>query len=109
MPIALKPDHVHDAGVIDPKTRALPLQIEVENRARPAAHRPDRNRRPVHAAARERMPAVPREAVLMEAGRPYVFVQVGGERFARRFVDVAVARRRSRWHAQPASSQVNAW
>ena len=25
----------------------------------------------------------------MEAGRPYVFVQVGGERFARRFVDVA--------------------
>ena len=25
-------DHVHDAGVIDPRTRALPLQIEVENR-----------------------------------------------------------------------------
>ena len=25
----------------------------------------------------------------MEAGRPYVFVQIGGERFARRFVDVA--------------------
>ena len=29
--IALKPHHVHDAGVIDPKTRALPLQIEVDN------------------------------------------------------------------------------
>ena len=27
-------------------------------------------------------------AVLMEAGRPYVFVQVGGERFARRYVEV---------------------
>jgi len=27
--------------------------------------------------------------VLMEAGRPYVFVQIGGERFARRFVEVA--------------------
>ena len=32
---------------------------------------------------------MPQEAVLMEAGRPAVFVQVGGERFARRFVDVA--------------------
>ena len=32
-PIELKPDHVHDAGVIDPRTRALPLQIEVDNRA----------------------------------------------------------------------------
>ena len=36
-PIELKPDHIHDAGVIDPKTRALPVQIEVENRTRPAA------------------------------------------------------------------------
>jgi len=37
-----------------------------------------------------RLPAVPAAAVLMEAGRPYVFVQSGGERFARRFVEVAV-------------------
>jgi hypothetical protein len=36
------------------------------------------------------MLAVPSEAVLMEAGRPYLFVQSGGERFARRFVDIAV-------------------
>ena len=35
------------------------------------------------------MPAVPKAAVLMEAGRPYVFVQTGGERFARRFIEVA--------------------
>ena len=35
------------------------------------------------------MPVVPRDAVLMEAGRPYVFVQVGGESFARRFVESA--------------------
>jgi multidrug efflux pump subunit AcrA (membrane-fusion protein) len=35
------------------------------------------------------MPAVPKAAVLMEAGRPYVFVQIGGERFARRFVEIA--------------------
>ena len=32
---------------------------------------------------------VPKEAVLTEGGRPYVFVQLGGESFARRFVDIA--------------------
>jgi len=32
---------------------------------------------------------VPRAAVLYEAGRPYVFVQIGGERFARRYVEIA--------------------
>ena len=25
----------------------------------------------------------------MEAGRPYVFVQIGGEQFARRFIEIA--------------------
>jgi hypothetical protein len=35
-----------------------------------------------------RMPAVPTAAVLMEAGRPYVFVQASGESFARRFVEI---------------------
>ena len=35
------------------------------------------------------MTAVPRDAVLMEAGRPYVFVQTGGESFARRYIDIA--------------------
>jgi hypothetical protein len=34
------------------------------------------------------MPVVPNAAVLMEAGRPYVFVQIGGERFARRFIQI---------------------
>jgi len=32
---------------------------------------------------------VPRDAVLMEAGRPYVFVQIAGESFARRFIEIA--------------------
>ena len=40
-------------------------------------------------ATRLRLPAVPKAAVLLEAGRPYVFVQVGGERFARRYVEIA--------------------
>jgi hypothetical protein len=35
------------------------------------------------------MVVVPKAAVLMEAGRPFVFVQIGGESFARRFVDIA--------------------
>ena len=38
---------------------------------------------------KERLPAVPKAAVLLEAGRPYVFIQVGGERFARRYVEIA--------------------
>jgi cobalt-zinc-cadmium efflux system membrane fusion protein len=38
---------------------------------------------------KQRLPVVPSEAVLMEAGRPYVFVQVGGEEFARRFIEIA--------------------
>jgi len=35
------------------------------------------------------MPVVPEEAVLMESGRPYVFVQAGGERFLRKYVEIA--------------------
>jgi RND family efflux transporter MFP subunit len=87
-PIELEPHHVHDAGVIDPKTRALPVQIEVDNR----------NGRllvgqtgtaVIYTGKTERLPVVPREAVLMEAGRPYVFIQAGGESFLRRYVDIA--------------------
>jgi cobalt-zinc-cadmium efflux system membrane fusion protein len=87
-PIALNPDHVHDSGVIDPKTRALPVQIEVENRdGRLLVGQT--GTAVIYTGDTQRLPVVPREAVLMEAGRPYVFVQIGGESFARRFVDVA--------------------
>ena len=87
-PVELKPDHVHDAGVIDPKTRALPLQIGVENRdGRVLVGQT--GTAILYTGRTQRLPVVPQEAVLMEAGRPYVFVQVAGERFARRFVDVA--------------------
>ena len=87
-PIELKPDHVHDAGVIDPKTGALPLQIEVENRNGQLLVG-QTGTAVLYTGRAQRLPVVPREAVLMEAGRPYVFVQVSGERFARRFVDIA--------------------
>lgn len=87
-PLPLRFHHVHDPGVLDPATRALALQMEVANpggelligQAGTAV---------LYTAGRERMPAVPKTAVLMEAGRPYVFVQIGGERFARRYVEIA--------------------
>ena len=83
-----KPDHIHDAGVIDPRTRALPLQIEVDNRdGRLLVGQT--GTAVLYTGRTQRVPVVPAEAVLMEAGRPYVFVQIGGERFARRFVEIA--------------------
>jgi membrane fusion protein, heavy metal efflux system len=87
-PIPLRSDHRHDAGVIDPKTGALPVQFEVQNpggellvgqTGTAVLYKPDR----------ARVPTVPKAAVLVESGRPYVFVQVGGERFARRYVEIA--------------------
>jgi membrane fusion protein, heavy metal efflux system len=87
-PLILEPEHVRDPGVIDPTTRALPLQMEIENpgeqlligQAATAV---------LYGRDRLRLPVVPRQAVLMEAGRPYVFVQVGGELFVRRFIEIA--------------------
>jgi membrane fusion protein, heavy metal efflux system len=87
-PIALRFQHVHDPGVLDPTTKALPVQMEVQN--------PDRQlligqtgTAILYTSGSLRVPAVPKAAVLMEAGRPYVFVQIGGERFARRYVEIA--------------------
>jgi RND family efflux transporter MFP subunit len=87
-PIPLKPHHVHDAGVIDAKTRALPVQIEVDNRSGQLLVG-QTGTAVIFTGKSERLPVVPRDAVLMEAGRPYVFVQISGESFARRFVEVA--------------------
>jgi membrane fusion protein, heavy metal efflux system len=86
-PIPLKPGHVHDAGVIDAKTRALPLQIEVENRNGQLLVG-QTGTAILYTGGTDRVPVVPRDAVLMEAGRPYVFVQSGGEKFERRYVEV---------------------
>jgi cobalt-zinc-cadmium efflux system membrane fusion protein len=86
-PIALRFDHVHDPGVLDQATKALAVQMAVKN--------PDgqlligqSGTAVVYTGGSQRVRAVPKEAVLMEAGRPYVFVQVGGERFARRYIDI---------------------
>ncbi len=88
-PIPLRTEHMHDAGVVDPRTGALPIQFEVEN---PGGQLlvGQTGTAILFQRDRVRVPAVPRAAVLFEAGRPYVFVQLGGERFARRYVEVAV-------------------
>ena len=87
-PVVLQPHHIHDAGVIDPTTRALPVQFEVDN---PGGQLliGQTGTAVLYQRQRQRAPAVPKAAVLLEAGRPYVFVQVSGERFARRYVEIA--------------------
>ena len=87
-PLVLEPHHVRDSGVIDPTTRALGLQIEIVNPGEQLLVGQTGSAL-LYARERRRMPAVPSAAVLMEAGRPYVFVQVGGESFARRFIEIA--------------------
>jgi RND family efflux transporter MFP subunit len=81
-------DHMHDAGVIDPATRALPVQFDVDNRGGQLLIGQSATAI-LYTGRRERLPVVPKDAVLTEAGRPYVFVQTGGESFSRRYIDVA--------------------
>jgi RND family efflux transporter MFP subunit len=87
-PVSLKFHDVHDPGVIDKATSALPVLIEIQN---PGGQLlvGQTGTAILYTGGHQRVPAVPKTAVLMEAGRPYVFVQVGGERFARRFIEIA--------------------
>jgi membrane fusion protein, heavy metal efflux system len=84
--IPLRAEHRHDAGVIDPKTGALPVQFEVQNPGELLVGQT--GTAVLFTRDRMRVPTVPKAAVLLEAGRPYVFVQIGGERFARRYVEI---------------------
>jgi len=86
--LVLQPHHIHDAGVIDPATHALPIQFEVDN-PRGQLLVGQTGTAVLYQRLRQRVPAVPRAAMLIEAGRPYVFVHVSGERFARRYVEIA--------------------
>lgn len=73
--------------MIDPATRALTVQFAVDN---PGGQLliGQTGTALLYTRARQRVPVASKDAVLMEAGRPYVFVQLTGERFARRFVEV---------------------
>jgi len=87
-PLPLKAGHQHDPGVIDPKTGALPVQYEIDNRGGQLLIGQSGTAL-LYKRERVRLPTVPRAAVLFESGRPYVFVQAAGERFARRYVEIS--------------------
>ena len=87
-PLSLEARHIHDPGVIDATSRALPLQMEINNPGGQLLIGQSVTA-VLYTRDHERVPVVPAAAVLMEAGRPYVFVQEGGEQFARRFVEIA--------------------
>jgi RND family efflux transporter MFP subunit len=87
-PLPVKFDHMHYAGIIDPKTRSLAVQFDVDNRAGQLLIGQTLTAI-LYTGRRERMTTVPKDALLMEAGRPYVFVQTGGESFARRYIEIA--------------------
>jgi cobalt-zinc-cadmium efflux system membrane fusion protein len=84
--IALQLHYRHDPGVIDPTTHALPVQFQVDN---PGGQLlvGQTGTALLYRRQRFRGPAVPKAAVLLEAGRSYVFVQVGGEQFVRRYIE----------------------
>ncbi|HLG60263.1 MAG TPA: efflux RND transporter periplasmic adaptor subunit [Vicinamibacterales bacterium] len=87
-PLTVDADHMHFAGIIDPKTRALPVQFDVDNRAGQLLIG-QTSTAILYTGRRERMTTVRKDAVLMEAGRAYVFVQTGGESFSRRYIEIA--------------------
>jgi RND family efflux transporter MFP subunit len=87
-PVVVQADHMHYAGIIDPKTRAVPVQFDVNNRNGQLLIGQTVTAI-LFTGRRERMITVPKEALLMEAGRPYVFVQTGGESFSRRYIEIA--------------------
>jgi len=87
-PLPVKFDHMHYAGIIDPKTRSLPVQFDVDNRGGQLLIGQTLTAI-LYTGTRQRLTTVPKDAVLMEAGRPYVFVQTGGESFARRYIEIS--------------------
>ena len=87
-PLIVQAEDQHSAGVIDDKTRSLPVQFDVDNRAGHLLIGQTATAT-LYTGNRQKFPAVPRESVLMEAGRSYVFVQIGGESFSRRYVEIA--------------------
>ena len=85
--LVVKAEDQHDAGVIDEKTRSLPVQFDVDNRTGQLLIGQTMTAI-LYAGGLQTMPVVPKEAVLMEAGRPYVFVHTAGESFWRRYVEI---------------------
>jgi membrane fusion protein, heavy metal efflux system len=87
-PIPLQPQHMHDTGVLDPETKALAVQFEIANTDRRLLIG-QAGTANLFTRAIQHAPVVNKAAVLMEAGRPYVFVHISGERFARRYIEIS--------------------
>jgi RND family efflux transporter MFP subunit len=85
-PVALHITREADAGIIDPKSRALLLRFEVDNPA--GLLLVGQAGTAVRTAGQCRHAVVPASAILTEAGRPFLFLQVGGERFEKRFIEL---------------------
>jgi membrane fusion protein, heavy metal efflux system len=86
-PVAARIVRQAHAGVVDPKLRAFVMRFEVEN----AGGRllvGQAGTAVLYLRDRVTAPVVPAAAILTEAGRPFLFVQVGGESFERRIVTV---------------------
>jgi RND family efflux transporter MFP subunit len=81
-------------GVIDPKLRAFVLRFEVAN-VDGQLMVGQTGTAVLYLREQESVPVVPATAILTEANRPYLFVQVGGESFERRMVELG-ARERDR-------------
>ena len=87
-PITLEPERTRDAGMIDPRTGALPILFDVEN-PRGELLLGQNGTAVLYTSDRLRMLTVPNAAVLFAVGRPYVWIQVGGEEFLRRYIEIA--------------------
>jgi membrane fusion protein, heavy metal efflux system len=86
-PIPLRVAGAHDPGVIDPRTGALPVVFDVAN-ATGQLLIGQAGTAILYRRERAALPAIPTSAVLMQAGRPYVWVQTSGESFARRYIEI---------------------
>jgi RND family efflux transporter MFP subunit len=86
-PVAVRILRQAHAGVLDPRLRAFVLRFEVDN-ADGRLLVGQAGTAVVYLRDRVTVPAVPATAILTEAGRPFLFVQVGGESFERRTVEL---------------------
>lgn len=93
-PIAVRILRQTHTGVIDPKLRAFVLRFEVAN-GDGRLMVGETGTAVLYLREQESVPVVPATAILTEANRPYLFVQVGGESFERRMVELG-ARDRDR-------------
>jgi RND family efflux transporter MFP subunit len=93
-PIAARILRQSHTGVIDPKLRAFVLRFEVANGDRQLMVG-QTGTAVLYLREQESVAVVPATAILTEANRPYLFVQVGGESFERRMVELG-ARERDR-------------